>query len=111
MPERVVCLHAHGSRVAGEHTTGLPAAFPSTTLAKRALETGQPSTDTVDAGGSVGQIYRYALPVPSPTGKGCVGVVVIGDPLQVQDQAPPLRLLLGASAWGTSLLGAGLGER
>src|SRR5439155_162448 len=71
-------------------------AFLSTTLAKRALETGQPSTDTVDAGGSVGQIYRYALPVPSPTGKGYVGVVVIGESIQVQEQA-------------LSLLGAGLG--
>jgi len=80
LSERVVCFDQHGSRLAGEHTTGLPAAFLSTTLAKRALETGQPSTDTVDAGGSVGQIYRYALPVPSPTGKGYVGVVVIGDP-------------------------------
>jgi len=87
MPERVVCFDQHGSRLAGEHTTGLPAAFLSTTLAKRALETGQPSTDTVDAVGSVGQIYRYALPVPSPTGKGYVGVVVIGESIQVQEQA------------------------
>ncbi|HYU76670.1 MAG TPA: ATP-binding protein, partial [Ktedonobacteraceae bacterium] len=32
-------------------------------------------------------IYRYALPVPSPTGKGYVGVVVIGESIQVQEQA------------------------
>ena len=106
--ERVVCFDQHGSRLAGEHTTGLPAAFLSTTLAKRALETGQPSTDTVDAGGSVGQIYRYALAVPSPTGKGYVGVVVIGESIQVQEQALSL-LLLVVSVGGTSLLGAGLG--
>ncbi len=109
MPERVVCFDQHGSRLAGEHTTGLPAAFLSTTLAKRALETGQPSTDTVDAGGSVGQIYRYALPVPSPTGKGYVGVVVIGESIQVQEQALSLLQLLLVSVGGTSLLGAGLG--
>jgi len=91
MPERVVCFDQHGSRLAGEYTTGLPAAFLSTTLVKRALETGQPSTDTVDAGGSVGQIYRYVLPVPSPTGKGYVGVVVIGESIQVQEQAEAAR--------------------
>ena len=103
LSERVVCFDQHGSRLAGEHTTGLPAAFLSTTLAKRALETGQPSTDTVDAGGSVGQIYRYALPVPSPTGKGYVGVVVIGESIQVQEQALSLLLLLLVSVGGTSL--------
>ena len=109
LSERVVCFDQHGSRLAGEHTTGLPAAFLSTTLAKRALETGQPSTDTVNAGGSVGQIYRYVLPVPSPTGKGYVGVVVIGESIQVQEQALSLLLLLLVSVGGTSLLGAGLG--
>ena len=107
--ERVVCFDQHGSRLAGEHTTGLPAALLSTTLAKRVLETGQPSTETVDAGGSVGQIYRYALAVPSPTGKGYVGVVVIGESIQVQEQALSLLLLLVVSVGGTSLLGAGLG--
>ena len=85
LPERVVCFDQHGSRLADEYTTGLPAALLNTTLAKRALETGQPSTDTVDAGGSVGQIYRYALPVPSPTGKGYVGVVMIAESIQVQE--------------------------
>src|SRR5258708_13667677 len=109
MPERVVCFDPPGSRRAGEHTTGLPAAFMSAALAKGGLEGGQSSTDTVDAGGSVGQIYRYALPVPSPTGKGYVGVVVIGESIQVQDQALSLLQLLLVSVGGTSLLGAGLG--
>src|SRR5207248_11722498 len=98
-----------GSRLAGEQTIGLPAAFLSTTLAKRALETGQPSTDTVDAGGSVGQIYRYALPVPSPTGKGYVGVVVIGECIQVEEQALSLVLLLLVRVGCTVLLGGGRG--
>src|SRR2546430_2190753 len=38
LSERVVCFDQHGSRLAGEHTTGLPAALLSTTLAKRVLE-------------------------------------------------------------------------
>src|SRR5258708_22451530 len=94
MPERIVSFAHHGPRLPGQHTTGLPPPFLSPTFAKRALETGQPSTDTVDAGGSVGQIYRYALPVPSPTGKGYVGVVGIGESIQVQDQALSLLQLL-----------------
>jgi signal transduction histidine kinase len=93
LPVTVVCFDQHGSLLAGEHTTGLPAALFSTTLAKRALETGQPTADTADAGGSVGQIYRYALAVASPTGKGYVGVVVIGESVQTQEHALSLLLL------------------
>ena len=109
LTERVICFDQHGSRLAGEHTTGLPAALLSTTLAKRAIETGQPSTETVDAGGSVGQIYRYALAVPNPTGKGYLGVVVVGESIQVQEQTLSLLLLLVVSGGGISLLAAGLG--
>jgi signal transduction histidine kinase len=109
LPVRVVCFDQHGSLLSGEHTTGLPAALLSTTLAKRALETGQPTTETVDAGGSVGQIYRYALAVPSPTGKGYMGVVVIGESIQTQEQALSSLLFLILSVGGLSLLGAGLG--
>src|SRR5437588_9515142 len=105
LSERVVCFDQHGSRLAGEHTTGLPAAFLSTTLAKRALETGQPSTDTVDAGGSVGQIYRYALPVPSPTGTGYVGVVGISASIQVLEQALLLLLVIAVRYGGTAWRG------
>lgn len=110
LPVTVVCFDQHGSLLAGEHTIGLPAALLSTTLAKRALETGQPTADTVDAGGSVGQIYRYALAVPSPTGKGYLGVVVIGESVQTQEHALSLLLLLELSVGGLTLLGAGLGR-
>ncbi len=107
--EGIVCFDQHGFLLSGQHVTGLSVAFLSTTLAKRALETGQPTTDTVDAGSSVGQVYRYALAVPSPTGKGYVGVVVISESIQVQEQALSLLLLLLLSVGGISLLGAGLG--
>jgi signal transduction histidine kinase len=106
---RVVCFDQHGTRLAGEHTTGLPVALLSTTLAKRALATGQPTTDTVNAGGWVGQVYRYALAVPSPMGKGYAGVVVISESIQTQESALSTLLFLVLSVGGLSLLGAGLG--
>lgn len=105
----VVCFDQHGSLLADEHTSGLFAALLSTTLAKRALATGQPTSETVDTGGSVGQVYRYALAVPSPTGKGYVGVVVMAESIQVQEQALSSLLVLILSVGGLSLLGAGLG--
>src|SRR2546421_12502292 len=57
LSERVICFDQHGSRLAGEHPTLLPTALLSTTLAKRVLETGQPTTETVDAGGQRAQVY------------------------------------------------------
>jgi len=40
-----------------------------------ALQRGQAS-DRVDAGGLIGQVYRYALAVHNPTGHGYLGVVL-----------------------------------
>jgi signal transduction histidine kinase len=83
--------------------------FLNNSLAKTALQTGQPATDTVDAGGTDGLIYRYALAVPNPTGNGNVGVVVIGESIQNQQNALSLLLTLLLSVGGVSLVGAGLG--
>src|SRR5437763_13367331 len=56
MPERVVCFDRNGSVLPGENTAGLPPAFLTNTLAKSALQTGQPASDIVDAGGTTRQI-------------------------------------------------------
>jgi len=104
MPEMVTCFDQNGSLLSSEDTTGLPPAFLTSTLAKTALKTGQPIWDIVDAGGSVGQIYRYALVVPNN-----VGVVVIGESVKAQETALSLLLTLLLSVGGVSLLGAGLG--
>ena len=104
MSERIVCFDQHGFLLSGEHTSGLTTALLSTTLAQRALETDQPSTEIVNAGGSVGQIYRYGLAVPSPTGKGYVGVVVISESIQMQENALSLLLLLVLSGGGCHCL-------
>jgi signal transduction histidine kinase len=57
----------------------------------------------------VGLIYRYAQAVPNPSGNGYIGVVVIGEPIQAQQDALSLILILLLSIGGLTLLGAGLG--
>jgi len=109
MTEMVACFDQNGSLLLNDNTTSLPAAFLTNTLAKTALQTGQPTSDVVDAGGTVGQIYRYALVVPSSTGSGHVGVVVIGESVQAQENALSLLLMLLLSVGAVALLGAGVG--
>jgi signal transduction histidine kinase len=89
-------------------TAQLPSAFLSNTVAKRALQMGW-ADDTVNVGGMVGHIYRYALAVPNLSGNGYIGVVVIGVPIQAQEDALSLILILLLSIGGLTLIGAGLG--
>ena len=109
MPERVACFDQNGSLLPGEDTTGLPSAFLTNTLVKTALQTGQPAHEIVDAGGTTGQIYRYALVVPNPAGSGYAGVVLIGESIQPQESALSLLLTILLIIGGGALLGAGLG--
>ncbi len=109
MSEMVACFDQNGSLLQNENTAQLPSAFLNNTLAKKALEEGTPTTDTVDAGGTVGKVYRYALAIPNPTGSGYAGVVLIGESIQPQETALSLLLTLLLAVGGVSLLGAGLG--
>ena len=109
IPELVACFDQNGSLLPGENTAGLPSAFVTNTLAKSALQTGRPVHDIVSAGGTVGQIYRYALVVPNPTGSGSAGVVLIGEFVRAQESTLSLLLTLLLSIGGVALLGAGLG--
>ena len=109
MPEQVACFDQSGTLLSDQNTTGLPPAFLTHTPVQTALQTGQPASDIVDAGGTTGQIYRYALLVPNPTGSGNLGVLLVGESVRAQESALTLllRLLLGVG--GVALLGAGLG--
>jgi signal transduction histidine kinase len=109
MPELAVCFDQNGNLLPGENTTGLSSAFLTNTLVKTALQTNQPASDIVNAGDTIGQIYRYALVVPNPTGSGYAGVVLIGESVQAQEAALSLLLTLLLSIGGVALLGAGLG--
>ncbi len=109
MSEMVACFDQNGSLLQNENTAQLPSAFLNNTLAKKALEEGTPTADTVDAGGTVGRVYRYALAIPNPTGSGYAGVVLIGESIQPQENALSLLLTLLLAVGGVALLGAGLG--
>jgi len=106
--ELVACFDQNGNLQQNNSTAQLPSAFLSSTVAKKALQTGW-AEDTVNVGGMVGHIYRYAQAVPNPSGNGYIGVVVIGEPIQAQQDALSLILILLLSIGGLTLLGAGLG--
>ncbi|HEY6408515.1 MAG TPA: ATP-binding protein [Ktedonobacteraceae bacterium] len=108
--EVIACFDQNGSLlVQNGYTTSLSPAFLNNNLVKKALQTGQPAYDIVDAGGSVGQIYRYAQVVPNSTGNGNVGVVLIGVSIQAQQNELSLLLTLLFAVGGVALVGAGLG--
>jgi signal transduction histidine kinase len=109
MPEVTVCFDQHGSLLLDENTPQLPSALLTNALAKLALQTGQPATDIVNAGGTVGSIYRYALAIPSMSGSGFIGVVMVGESIQTQETALSLLLVLLLAIGGLALLSAGLG--
>src|SRR6266700_2772862 len=106
--EMVACFDQNGTLLQTTYTAQLPSAFLSNIVAKKALQTGG-ANDTVDVGGTFGQTYRYAQAVPNPTGNGYIGVVIIGESIQVQENALSLILILLLSIGGLTLLGAGLG--
>ncbi|MBV9689063.1 MAG: hypothetical protein JO202_05060 [Ktedonobacteraceae bacterium] len=105
--EWVACFDQSGSLLQNGNTGPTPSAFLSDSVVKTALQTNQSTTDTVDAGGSFGAIYRYAQPIPSATGN--VGVVLIGESIQRQESELSLLLTLLLTFGGVTLLGAGLG--
>src|SRR5260370_7874751 len=108
MSEMVACFDQNGSLLQNENTAQLPSTFLNNTLAKKALEEGTPTPDTVDAGGTVGQVYRYALAIPNPTGSGYAGVALIGESIQPQEPALSFLLTFLLAVGGVPLLGPGL---
>ena len=109
--ELVACFQSDGSLAPVDFSekSELPLVFFTNNLAEKALQTGQSQSDIVDAGGSNWQIYRYAELIPSPSGKGYVGVVVIGESVRDAENALGTLLKLLLAVGGAALLGAGLG--
>src|SRR5258706_6454982 len=92
MPEKIACFDSNGNLLSS--STGLPGAFLSNNLAKTALQRDQSVDDIVNAGGTTGQIYRYAVVVPNAPGNGNVRVIVAGEIIQAQEGAVSLLLTL-----------------
>ena len=109
MLEMIACYNQNGTLLKNDTTSQLSSVFLSNTLAKTALQQGQIETDTVNVGGSIGLVYRYALPVQNPNGNGYIGVVVAGSNVDPQENALSILLALLIGVGSVSLLGAGLG--
>lgn len=108
--ELVVCFDAHGLLLPGQDTSWLPSAFLANNLVKAALQSPTwCASDTIDAGGNFGMIYRYARVVPGSTDNGSVGVVLVGEIIQPQETALLLLLKLLLGVGSGALLCAGLG--
>ena len=107
MPEMIACFDQNGNLLSA--STGLPGAFLSNNLAKTALQKDQSVDDIVNAGGTTGQIYRYAVVVPNASDYGSVYVIVAGEVIQPQENALSVLLKLLLTFGSVSLLGAGLG--
>ena len=108
--ELVACFDQNGNLVQiPDSTPYLPSAFLSNNLAKTVLQTGQPNSDSVDVGGDLGDVYRYAEAIPSPTGKGYIGVMMIGETIQAQENALSTLLNLLFAVGGGALLIASVG--
>jgi signal transduction histidine kinase len=113
MSETVICFYKSGSLPTIENINGteagLSAAFLNNNLAVKALQTGQTQDDIVNAGGTMGQTYRCARLVLDTQGGGIVAVVMVGESIQVQENALSLLLTLLLSIGGLALVGAGIG--
>ena len=107
MPELVACFDQNATLLPAGHTTQLPNAFLSNTLAKAALQQQGTVTDTVDGGSTIGPIYRYAVLVSSPDGG--VRVMQCGAYVNIQETALSVLLTLLLAIGGLALLGAGAG--
>jgi signal transduction histidine kinase len=105
----VACFDQHGNLLTNNSTKSLPPEFLSNALVKTALRTGQPASDRVNAGGLIGQVYRYTLAVPNPTRHGYLGVVMIGEIIKMQEDELSLLLVLLLAVGGVTLLGGGFG--
>jgi signal transduction histidine kinase len=107
--EMFICYDQNGSLLTNQDTRGLSPAFLSNTLAMKALQTGQPQHDTVDGGANAGQTYVYTVVVSDPNSNEILGVIQIGESIQVQQNVLSLLLMLLLSIGALALLGAGAG--
>lgn len=111
VPALVVCFDQNGRVLQTDNTNSVeayPSAFLSNTLVQQALETGEAS-DTVNAGGNYGLVYRYAVAIPGLHGNRSMGVVMVGTSIQQQENTLSLLLNLLLAVGGLALLGAGAG--
>lgn len=108
-PAMVLCFDASGNLLANQGTASLPAAFLNKSLVQQALQASNGcADDTVDAGGTSGFVYRYAVVASTPGGR-VQGVIMVGESVQPQYNALSTLLMLLLSIGAGALLCACLG--
>jgi signal transduction histidine kinase len=105
----IACFDQRGNLLPNTSTRSLPPEFLSNSIVKTTLRTGQPASDQTNAGGLIGQIYRYALAVPNAHGHSYLGAVLIGETIKTQEDQLSLLLALLLAVGGITLLGGGAG--
>lgn len=107
-----VCFDQNGMLIpADSNSSQLPTVFLSNTLAKQTLQSGQSETDVVNAGGTIGHIYRYTMPgiVTDAQGNNHLVVIQTGEVVEAQTNALQVLLALLLIVGSISLFGAGIG--
>ncbi len=107
------CLDQNGGVLASSRETADLSQSTGTSLTMGSIVTdtfhnGQ-VLDTIDAGGTVGAIRRYALAVPDPSGNGYLGVIIVGAVVQGEVMALQVLLILLLILGIITLLASALG--
>ncbi len=110
------CFTTNGTLLSGYNASTLPAAFLAPTLAKQEAQQvnssdvyNQGSYDTVNAGSTIGPLYRYAIAFQDPTNNGRILILQVGESVQAQTTTLQTLLTLIIALGCLLLLGAGLG--
>ena len=81
----VACYNQRGVATIENHPTSAFNSFIAPDLALSVLhKSSGAATDTVDGGSGLGAIRRYAVVVRDPAGRGILGVVQVGEPIQAE---------------------------
>ncbi len=108
IPVMAACYDQYARLILDTGMYQLPPAFLDNSLAQTALQSDHPVTDIVDAGGTIGHIYRYAIVTYVPY-LGQTLVVQVAESVEPEESALQVLLtllLIGALA---VLLLAGVG--
>lgn len=108
VPPLVACFKQDGTPTLFDNSVQIPSAFLESSLVKAALKKGE-MTDTVNGGGSYGDIRRYALIVRNPQGNDILGVIQVGESMKGQEDALHILLVFLLTLGSGTLLLAALG--
>jgi signal transduction histidine kinase len=108
----IACFNADGSFQQGYLASNIALSsdpFLSTSLVNQALQTGAPQHDIINEGDQFGDVYRYAEVVVSGPDGSILGVIQVGESVDVEEAALHLLLILLLILGATTLFAAAMG--